>query len=73
MRAEFEALWLARARRSEIHVSLGYFARLRTRYRAAIAWLEDQRQGLLAGTALDAELVSYKLDHQPVLWQSWPE
>jgi hexosaminidase len=36
LRAEFEALWLSRARRSEIHVILGHYARLRARYYAAI-------------------------------------
>jgi hypothetical protein len=73
LRAEFEALWLSRARRSEIHVSLGYFARLRARYTAAIAWLEGQRQVVLAGQPVDAELASYDADDYKTLWQTWPE
>jgi hypothetical protein len=73
LRAEWEALWLARARRSEIHVVLGYFASLRTRYQAAVVWLEDQRQALLAGDPVDAELATYQTGNHRVLWQTWPD
>jgi len=69
LRTEFEVLWLARARRSEIHVALGYYARLRTRYRAAINWLEQQRQALLQGQPVDAELTTYDAGDYAVLWQ----
>ena len=72
LRAEFEALWLARARRSEMHVALGYFANLRTRYRAAIAWLAEQRKALLAGQPVDAELSTYEASSYRTLWQTWP-
>jgi len=71
LRAEFEALWLARARRSEMHIALGYFANLRARYRAAVAWLKEQRQALLAGKAVDAELSTYDTDGYRTLWQTW--
>jgi hexosaminidase len=73
LRAEFEVLWLARARRSEIHFALGYFASLRTRYRAAVAWLIDQRESLLAGKALDAELSTYDASGHNVLWHTWQD
>jgi len=73
LRAEFEALWLARARPSEIHVALGYFAGLRVRYRAAIDWLEKQRQALLRGERADAELDTYDTAGYRTLWQNWPD
>jgi hexosaminidase len=72
LRAEFEMLWMARARRSEIHVSLGYFANLRARYKAAAAWLLEQRKALLAGQPVDAELVTYDAGDYRTLWQNWP-
>ncbi|MFN2217068.1 MAG: beta-N-acetylhexosaminidase [Anaerolineae bacterium] len=73
LRAEWETLWLARARRSEIHVALGYFASLRIRYQAAIAWLEEQRQAILAGDPVDTELTTYQTGNHRVLWQTWPD
>ena len=72
LRAEFETLWLARAHRSEMHVALGYFAGLRVRYRAAINWLERQRQALLKGQPVDADLSTYASDYR-TLWQTWPD
>ncbi|UCC65498.1 MAG: family 20 glycosylhydrolase [Anaerolineae bacterium] len=71
LRAEFEALWLARAHRSEMHVALGYFANLRARYRAAVAWLNEQRQALLARKPVDAELSTYDTGGYRTLWQTW--
>jgi len=73
LRAEFETLWLARARRSEMHVALGYFAGLRVRYRVAINWLERQRQALLKGQPVDADLSSYDIGDYRTLWQTWPD
>jgi hexosaminidase len=73
LRHEWESLWLARARRSEIHIALGYFAGLRTRLRAAVAWLEAQREALLAGEPVDAELETYDAGQHRVLWQTWPD
>ena len=73
LRAEFEALWHARARRSEIHFSLRYFASLRLRYQAAITWLIQQREHLLAGNAIDAELTTYEVQGHHVLWHTWQE
>jgi len=70
LRAEFEALWLARARPSEMHVALGYFANLRARYAAAVAWLSKQRQALLTGKPVDAELSTYDVSGYRTLWQT---
>jgi hypothetical protein len=72
LRAEFEMVWLARAHRSEMHVALGYFANLRTRYKAAIAWLAEQHQALLSGKPVDAELSTYDTGDYRTLWQTWP-
>jgi len=69
LRAEFETLWLARARPSEIHVALGYYAGLRVRYRAAITWLEGQRRALLKGQPVDADLSTYDTGDYRTLWQ----
>ena len=69
LRAEFEELWLARARRSEVRVALGYYASLRARYRAVITWLEQQRQALLQGQPVDADLTTYDRGGHLVLWQ----
>ncbi len=73
LRAEWETLWLARARRSEIHVALGYFATLHTRLQAASAWLKAQHQAVLAGEPVDAELASYQAGDHRVLWHNWPD
>jgi hexosaminidase len=73
LRAGFEALWLARARRSEMHVALGYFANLRARYRAAMAWLEEQRRALLTGRPVEADLSTYDAGNYRTLWQTWPD
>ncbi len=74
LRAEWVALWMARARRSEIEVVLGYFDSLRARFEAAAAWLEAQRRALLAGERVDGELESYDPgDEHRVLWQTWPD
>jgi len=73
LRAELEPLWLARARRSEMHVALGYYANLRARYQAAIRWLEEQRQALARGEPVDAELTTYDASGYRTLWQTWPD
>ena len=71
LRGEFELLWLARSRVSEIHVALGYFAGLRVRLRAAIEWLADQRRALGEGTSVDADLATYDTAGYRTLWQTW--
>jgi hexosaminidase len=73
LRGEFELLWLARARRSEMHSPLAYFANLRSRYKAAAAWLLDQHQALLDGKAVDADLSTYEVGLYKTLWQNWPD
>ena len=73
LRAEFETAWLARARRSEIHVALGYYAGLRARYRAAINWLEAQRRALTKGQPVDALFRTYDTGDYRTLWQNWPD
>ncbi len=71
LRAEFESLWLARARRSEIHVALGYFSGLRVRYQAAVEWLGTQHELLLQGRTVDSELDTYDTAGYRTLWQTW--
>jgi len=73
LREEWEGLWLARARRSEIRVALGYFASAQARLRAAMAWLEKQRRAIEAGEEVDSELQSYDPGKDRVLWQAWPD
>lgn len=67
--AEFEGLWLARARRSGIEFSLRHFSRLRERFAAATAWLERQREALLRGEVVDTELATYDTEGYLILWQ----
>jgi len=73
LREEWERLWLARARRSEIHVALGYFASAQARLRAAMAWLGEQREAIEAGDPVDGELQSYDPGEYRILWQTWPD
>ncbi len=70
LRAEFEALWWARARRSELHISLGYYDKLRARYRAASAWLKEQQRALADGRPVDADMSTYSDGGHRVLWQA---
>lgn len=70
LQAEFESLWLARARSSEIAITLSYYARLRVRYLAAIDWLGVQAQALSEGKPADADLKSYNRYGHRVLWQT---
>jgi hypothetical protein len=71
LRADFEALWFARSRFSEINVALGYFAALRVRFGAAIDWLAGQRALLGAGKPIDSELHTYDCAVYRTLWQTW--
>jgi len=73
LRAEWETLWLARARRSEIHIPLGYFVNLRARYKAAATWLLEQHRALVSGEPVDAELATYDPGDYRTLWQNWPD
>jgi len=73
LREEWEVLWQTRARRSEIHVALGYFASAHARIRIAVAWLEEQRKAISAGDPVDTELDSYDASEHRILWQTWPD
>ncbi len=73
LREEWEILWRARSRRSEIHVALGYFASTHARLRIAAAWLERQRKAAAAGEPPDAELQTYDAGDHRVVWQTWPD
>ncbi|MCX7622354.1 MAG: beta-N-acetylhexosaminidase, partial [Thermomicrobium sp.] len=67
--AEFEAVWLRHARRSEIQQTLDRFAALDRRYAAALAWLAEQRQRVASGQPLDAEFQSYDTAGYRALWE----
>jgi hypothetical protein len=43
------------------------------RFRAAAAWLEEQRQALLKGQPVDALLQTYDASGYRTLWQTWPD
>jgi len=73
LRGEWEALWLARCRRSDIHVALGYFASTHARLRIAAAWLEEQRKAAAAGEPVDTGLETYDASDHRVVWQTWPD
>ena len=55
----FRDLWLQRARHSEISITLGHFARLAERYRAAQVWLEERLAQFQAGESPSYEMSSY--------------
>jgi hexosaminidase len=55
----FEKLWMARAHRSEIDVTLAYFAALRQRYAAAECWCQERLDQLLAGQTPSYDLGEY--------------
>lgn len=59
MKTEFERLWLAQSKPSEIHVNLQRYDLALSRYDAAIAWLE-------AGNRI---LSTYTPDETPILWE----
>jgi hypothetical protein len=68
--AEFEARWLASARRSEIGITLDVYARLLARYDAALDWLGEQRAAYAAGQGVDAALTTYDTGDYAVLYQA---
>jgi hypothetical protein len=72
LRDEWQALWMERARLSEIHIARGFFDSTCDRFRAAAAWLEEQRLAVLAGEPVDSELLSYEPGDHRVVWQTWP-
>lgn len=66
---EWERLWLSEARSSEIAITLERYAALEQRWTAALDWLREQHQRLLAGEKVDAELASYTTNGYAVLWE----
>lgn len=70
MAAEFEARWLAHARRSEIQQNLDRYAMLVERYKIAIAWLEEQRERFAKGLPVDSELATYDRGDYAVLHEA---
>jgi predicted membrane chloride channel (bestrophin family) len=73
LRDEWMALWLERARRSQIQIALEYFDSLASRLEAAAAWLAEQRRVVLSGDRVDAELAGYEGGDHRVAWQIWPD
>lgn len=69
MRQEFEQLWLAQSRRSEIDVNLRRYDALLTRFDAALTWLRQQRDAYARGAAIDAALASYDAGHDRLFWE----
>jgi hypothetical protein len=58
---------------TETLILISYFANLRARYKAAVAWLRGQHAALLAGKPVDAELRTYDASGYRTLWQTWPD
>jgi len=58
---DFWRLWMARVRRSEIGISLSHWNGLRSRYAAAINWLEGQAAAIEAGQS-GCDLSKYAQD-----------
>ncbi|MBN1401867.1 MAG: family 20 glycosylhydrolase [Anaerolineae bacterium] len=56
----FEELWLRRARRSEIDITLSHLARLGERFAAAVAWLGERLAEVEAGETPDYTLDAYQ-------------
>jgi hypothetical protein len=58
--ARFEQVWLLRARRSEIRITLDHLAGVRERFSAAIEWLSERLESGEAGSEPDADLSEYR-------------
>jgi hypothetical protein len=67
--AEFEAVWLRHARRSEIQQMLDRFAALDRRYRSALDWLTEQQERYAAGQPVDRTLATYDASGYLPLWE----
>ena len=55
----FEDLWMRRAKRSEIDITLAHFSRLGERYVLAQEWLRGRLAALEAGQTVDNDLTDY--------------
>ncbi len=69
----FETLWLKRARRSKIDISLGHWQGLDERFDQAIAWLEERLGQAKQGHKPDCSLAEYRCAAQgyEILGQSF--
>jgi hypothetical protein len=70
LKREFEARWLAEARRSEIQQNLDRYEKLAERYAAAISWLEEQGRRHAAGDSIDVEITTYDRGDYAVLHEA---
>jgi len=61
---EFRKVWLRRARRGEMSITLGHLSRLRERYALAQDWLAERLAQLEAGEAPDYDLSGYAEEAQ---------
>jgi hypothetical protein len=68
--AEFEALWLAHSKRSEIRINLDRFAALIAQYNVALDWLEGQRAAYDRGETVDSTLTTYDRGDYAVLHEA---
>ncbi|MGM0401258.1 MAG: family 20 glycosylhydrolase [Chloroflexota bacterium] len=59
LKQDFEAVWLRRARRAEMSITLDHFARLRERYARAEAWLKERLEQVEAGQTPSYDLSAY--------------
>ena len=59
LRGLFEEIWLRRARRSEIEITLGHLDGLRQRFAAAVDWLSERAAVAEAGDQPDYDLAEY--------------
>ena len=56
----FRAIWLRRARQSEMRISLGHFQGVRERLGLAAEWLEQRAAAIEAGEAPNVDLEDYR-------------
>jgi hypothetical protein len=59
LKQDFEGIWLRRARRAEISITLNHFAALRERYARAGEWLEERLVELETGQTPSYDLSAY--------------
>jgi hexosaminidase len=69
----FREVWLLRARRAEIDITIGHLERLRQRFRAAQAWLNARLDELDSGQTPNYDLSGYMQDAEgyEILGQSF--
>jgi len=76
---EFRALWLRRARYSEMDITLGYYTALRGRYRAVVEWIDQHLAAIDAGQPPSVDLAAYDREgrgHEILgqsFWRRWRE